>query len=39
MIMSVSPGTLLKLPTAMICQFNPTVPMNAALVIWLLLMS
>jgi hypothetical protein len=30
--MSVSPGMLLKLPTPMICQSNPTVPMKAALV-------
>jgi hypothetical protein len=30
MIMSVSPGLLLKLPTPMICHSNPTVPMKAA---------
>src|SRR6516162_8254032 len=39
MIMSVSPGLLLKLPTPTICQSNPTVPMKAVLVIWLLLIS
>jgi hypothetical protein len=36
---SLSPGTLLKLPAAMICQSRPTVPMKKAPVIWLLLMS
>jgi len=39
MIMSDSPGMLLKLLTAMVCQSNPTVPMKAALVSWLLAMS
>jgi hypothetical protein len=33
MITSLSPGMLLKLPTPMICQSNPTVPMKAEPVI------
>jgi hypothetical protein len=39
MIMSVSPGMLLKLPKPPTCQFKPTAPMKAALVMLLLAMS
>jgi hypothetical protein len=37
--MSVSPGTLLKLPKPMTCQSSPTLPRKAAWVMLLSLMS